>query len=354
MARRTHALPGSLPGEVIRRKRLHRFEANVLRTVRERDLIQPGRKVLAAVSGGPDSVALLRSLLAVSPELDATVACCHVHHGLHPDADAHSEFVRGACDGLGVEFHLRHVDVRGRAQRECLSIEHAARLERYGALEAVAEHCGADLTATGHTATDRAETVLLNLFRGTGPDGLCGVPPKRGRIVRPLIDATRAEVTRYLGGRHIEYVSDPTNELRDALRNRIRNEVVPFLEQTLERSVGTGLARLADAALLEREGVEAAVDLLWERAAPRELPGGGLSLARQALADVGRGAATLVLRRCVDTVAGPGQAPNLAQLLQVLKLLDSHTGFGEQRVGACVFVRRRGELLVLPALPGNK
>jgi len=346
-----HPPPG---GEGIRRKRLHRFEANVLRTVRERGLIAPGQSVLAAVSGGPDSIALLRCLLAVSPELGTTVGCCHVHHGLHADADAHAEFVRGACAGLGVDFHLCRVDVRGRVERDGLSPEHAARLERYSALEAAAERESADLIATGHTATDRAETVLLNLFRGTGPDGLCGVPPRRGRIVRPLIDATRTEVTRYLSGRHIEYVSDPTNELRDAMRNRIRNEVVPFLEATLERSVSAGLARLADAVLLEREGVAVAADLLWERAEPRELPGGGVSLSRRALAALGDGAASLVLRRCVEAVGGPGEAPNLEQARQVLKLLESGTGAGEQRVGACVFVRRRGELLVLPLLPGNK
>ncbi len=336
-----------------RGKRLRRFEQRVHETARARGLLEPGQRVLAAVSGGADSVALLYALLALVPELRLTVSVGHVEHGLHVDSQAHARFVDFLCSELGVPCRVSHVDVRGRVEREGLSLEHAAREERYNALEEQARASGAEVIATAHTATDRAETVLLNLLRGTGPEGLRGTPPRRGRIVRPLVDVTREDVEAYLediGARHVE---DPTNRERDALRNRVRLDLIPAMERATGRPVTPVLARVADTVELEREAVAAAEEVLWACAARSDFGPEGADLSVSRLLANGEGAATLVLRRAARRVAGPGEDLTLAQVRQVLRLLESGTGHGLQRAGGCVFERDHDVLRVRPDEDSN-
>lgn len=320
------------------------FETRVLGCIRARALLDGAQCLLAATSGGADSVALLRTMVALRVELSIEVVCAHVEHGLHSECAAHSEFVRSLAGELGVPSTVRSVDVLGRARTDGLSIEHAARVERYLALEAMAAEVGAERIATGHTATDRAETVLVNLMRGTGPEGLQGVPPRRGRIIRPLIEVSRADVLAYLRSVGARWVEDPTNAQRDALRNRARHELLPLLESVAERSVSATLARLAEAAELEREAVVAAARLLLDRARVRTP---GMVLSVPALLAMGAGAATLVLRQAAEEVGAAGVSPNLAQVRQVLELLESRSGQGEQNAAGCRFVRDQRILRVL-------
>ena len=179
-------------------KRFDSFETKVLNTIKRRNLIKKGDRILIAFSGGPDSTALSVVLRALSHELDLSLVMAHINHGLHDLADVHQEHSRMIAEKLGVEFVSETIDVRSRALNHDLSIEHAARLSRYEALDLLANMKSCDIIATGHTATDRVETVLLNLVRGTGPYGLVGVPPRRDRIIRPLIDVDRVDIESYL------------------------------------------------------------------------------------------------------------------------------------------------------------
>jgi tRNA(Ile)-lysidine synthase len=338
-----------------RPKRLRPFETGVLRTMRERQLLIPGSRVLLAVSGGADSVAMLHAMLALEREMGLGLTCGHVNHQLHAESAGHAAFVGALCDRLRVPFLLREVAVRKRARAGRISLEHAARLERYEALEAMAAECGASHIATAHTATDRAETVLINLLRGTGPEGLVGVPPARGAVVRPLIDRTRSEVEAYLRAKSADHVEDPTNANREPLRNRIRLEVIPMLEDALGRGVVGPLGRVADAALLEREAVLAAEEVLLAEAELRRAPdGSAIVLSVRRLRVMSPGAVSLVLRRAARTVAGEDEAPNLAVIGEVQRLLHSGTGGGEQAGGGCVFRRSRAELRVLRRVEGSK
>ncbi|MBD3176412.1 MAG: tRNA lysidine(34) synthetase TilS, partial [Armatimonadia bacterium] len=188
-------------------KRLNPFECRVLDTVRRRELLRSGASVLVAFSGGPDSSALLRALVALRPEMDLTVCAAHVVHGLHDHAEAHAEHCRVVARELAVALRVREVDVRGRAARERLSVEHAAREERYAALADLRAATESRYIATGHSCDDRAETVVVNLLRGTGAEGLVGVPPVRGHIVRPLIERSRTEILEYLDERGMPWVA---------------------------------------------------------------------------------------------------------------------------------------------------
>jgi tRNA(Ile)-lysidine synthase len=218
--------------------------AGAVRRTAERygmDLSQP----LALVSGGPDSVALLRVLL----DLGGEPAVLHVDHGLRGDESREdAEFVRALCERLGVRCEVRRLRLA-----DGPNLQKRARDERYGLAEEIADELELGTIAVGHTADDVAETVLMNLARGAGLRGLSGIPPVRGRLVRPLIERTRPEVLQYLEGIGQPYRTDPTNLTGKYARNRIRLEILPMLEELYP-----GAARnLSRAAALAREDLEA-------------------------------------------------------------------------------------------------
>lgn len=227
------------------------LERKLLAFCREQALFSPGEHVLAAVSGGADSMALLALLEALREPLAITLGAVHFHHGLRGDeADRDADFVRSWCEGRGIECIVGRGDVSARAAQTGESIETAARTLRY----AFFERCAADKLATAHTANDNLETVLLHLLRGCGTRGFAGIPPRRGRIVRPMLEFTREEVLAYLQARAIPHREDASNAADDCLRNRLRHRVIPLLEaenprlyETLRRS--TRLVREEDACL---------------------------------------------------------------------------------------------------------
>ncbi len=203
-------------------------------------LLPPGACVLAAVSGGADSVCLLSCLLALSSELDLSVAVAHFNHRLRGDAsDRDQLFVSDLCRDLHIPFYTDGADVASYARDNKLGIEAAARNLRYAFFEQTAKKIGADRIATAHTADDNAETVLLNLTRGTGLRGLGGIPPMRGSIVRPMLTVTRREVLAHLENNRLHYVEDATNAQDIYARNRVRRHVVPVLSEINPRFAET-------------------------------------------------------------------------------------------------------------------
>ena len=189
-------------------------------------LLGPGDHVLVAVSGGPDSVALLHALTLLRSELGLQLTVCHVHHGLRPEADRDAAFVEALAARLGCAAEVVRVQVPRGGGR---SPEEAARLVRHAALARVARGVGAGRIALGHTADDQAETVLMRVLQGAGPRGLAGIPARRGRIVRPLLDVDRTSVLAHLAAHDLEAVDDSTNRDPKFLRNRVRHEILPLL-----------------------------------------------------------------------------------------------------------------------------
>ena len=217
------------------------FSAAAARTVRRFDMDLS--RSLAMVSGGPDSVALLRTLV----DLGSRPVVLHVDHGLRGEQSRDdAKFVRELCERLDLVYEERQAKLEeGNLQRE-------ARAERYRFAELLADERGLSAIATGHTADDVAETVVLNLARGAGLRGLSGIPPVRGRVVRPLIRHRRRDVLRYLEHLGQPYRTDPTNLTTKYARNRVRLEVLPVLEELYPGAA----ANMANAALLLREDLE--------------------------------------------------------------------------------------------------
>lgn len=223
------------------------FQGKVVSTVERYgiDLSRP----LALVSGGPDSTALL----CVLAGLGARPVALHVDHGLRgEESRGDAEFVRGLCGELGLECEVREPGLA-----EGPGLQERARERRYSLAGELAREIGASTVATGHTADDVAETVLMNLARGAGTRGAAGIPPVRGEISRPLIDTRRPEVLRYLDSLGQGYRTDPTNALPKYSRNRLRNEVLPVLEELYPGA----RANIARAANLLREDLDALEEL---------------------------------------------------------------------------------------------
>ncbi len=216
---------------------------------RER-LFAPADKILVALSGGADSVALLRFLLADG------YACEAVHCNFHlrgAESDRDEAFVRRLCEVLGVRLHVLHFDTIAYAENRRLSVEMAARELRYARFEELRKQISADSVAVAHHRDDSIETLLLNLVRGTGITGLLGIRPVNGRIVRPFLCVSREEIMAYLHDLKQPYVTDSTNLEDEYVRNKIRLRLLPLLEEfnpSIRNSLSDTAAHLNDVALL--------------------------------------------------------------------------------------------------------
>ena len=233
-----------------------------------------GGVILCAVSGGRDSVCLLHYLTTIAPRRGFTVAAAHLNHRMRPEAQRDEDFVRGLCREWNVPFYTEAVPVYKTAARWGLGVEETGRRLRYDFLLRTADAIGAAYIATAHHAQDQAETVLLNLLRGTGPEGLGGIPPVRGRIIRPLLQTGRAEIEDYLRANGLPHVEDSTNQDTHYARNRLRRELWPQLE-TVNPAVTRAIGRTAEIV----RGENADLDTL----AAERLPAEGTAVETAAL-----------------------------------------------------------------------
>lgn len=216
--------------------------STILHTIRGHELVVPGDRVLAAVSGGPDSMALLGALWELGPRLGVTIEVATVDHGLRPDAGAELDLVAGRAEALGLSWHRVDVDVRAVGVHS--GLQEAARRARLAALEALAADRDCRRVALAHQADDQTETVLFRILRGTGVGGLRGIPYQRPPFVRPLLDVTRAQIMTYLRRRGIPFALDPSNADLRFSRARLRHRVLPILREENPR-VDEALRRLA-------------------------------------------------------------------------------------------------------------
>jgi len=212
---------------------LHRSKSDFLvelvrRFCVENRLLETGENLLIAVSGGPDSVALLHIMAELSKELGFSLACFHLEHGLRgSESLADQQFVGMLCDKMGIRFFTQNVDVRRKRQKG-ESLEEACRRIRFETLHAVCEREGFVKIATGHTLDDNIETIIFRLISGSGPRGFSGIFPVSGKVIHPLLCLTKEQVIDFLNTMGAEYRIDSTNFSNDFSRNMIRNRVLPL------------------------------------------------------------------------------------------------------------------------------
>jgi tRNA(Ile)-lysidine synthase len=236
----------------------------VLATIRRHGLVPRGGRAIVALSGGPDSVVLVHLLLELHRLGELTVAgLAHFNHQLRgADADADEAFCVAMAAALDLPIERGRADVRTLAREQGRSVEDAARLVRYAFLDAARTRHSADVVATGHSLDDQAETFLLRLLRGSGPRGLAGIRPRSGRIVRPMLEIPRQHLRAYAQHQGLAWREDATNADLDIPRNRVRHELIPYLEREFSPGIAAVLAREAAIAREDEDRLhDEAIDL---------------------------------------------------------------------------------------------
>ncbi len=322
----------------------------VQKTIARHALLPPGTRVLVGLSGGSDSVALLFLLrdLAENGRFDVA-GIAHLHHQLRVSADRDEAFCRGLAARLGLRIDVKKEDVKGYARRRKLSVEDAARTIRYDFMERAADSLEADRIAVGHTQDDQAETFVLKLIRGAGLTGLGGIHPRRGRIVRPLLDVSRADLRNYLVSRGERWIEDETNADLENPRNRIRHVVLPELDCAAKGAVRPAIARAAGRIREDAEWLDELASRRYTELT-EETPDGVVIEAAPLLAEPAP-LRTRVLLRALRAVAA-GREVGLDHVEAVMASLHGAAG-GVDVPGGRVELKR-GKLVLIEQKPAAK
>jgi tRNA(Ile)-lysidine synthase len=223
------------------------FGGKVYKTISQFEMLQKEDAVLVGVSGGPDSVTLVRILIDLKEQYNLTLGIAHLNHSLRGEESQRDEdFVKDLAREFCLPFFTKKIEIVALAKQEHLSLEEAGRNARYAFFTQLAKTNGFTKIATGHNHDDNAEQVLMNLLRGSGPGGLAGIPPIReNRFIRPLIQIPKSEILSFLKEKNHPFVLDSSNTDESFLRNKIRHNLIPRLEKDFNPEIKSGLNRLS-------------------------------------------------------------------------------------------------------------
>ena len=274
----------------------------VLQTIFKHNMLNRGDKVLAAVSGGADSVCMLHILNSLKNDLDIELYCAHINHGLRGDAaDSDELFVKSLCRSLDIPFFSKTIDVAKMAEENKLTVEEAGRIARYSFFDELKMQYGLSKIATAHNKNDNAETVLMRIIRGTGVDGLCGIAYVRGDgVIRPILDVSRKEIEEYCTDNSLDFCTDATNADNDYTRNKIRNQLIPYLEREFNSNIIDAMTRLAENACEDSLFINGYAKRLFDRLGSPIKRGMPNALHIPSLKMVEKSIATRILRLASD------------------------------------------------------
>lgn len=322
------------------------FLSSVIQTIRRQNLLVPGMHVLVGVSGGADSVALLSVLRELAPRWKLRLSVAHLNHGIRGRAaNEDAAFVAQLARGWKLPLIAGRANVPALARRRGISLEMAGRSARYAFFAKVARLHRCDAVATAHTADDQVETVLLNFSRGAGAAGLAGIPyiGRHGalRVIRPLRDMDRKSIEIYLRRRRLVWREDATNADPMFLRNRVRHDVLPYLEAGLNPGIRQAILRAGEILGRENDWLNALTDELFAQCA---LPGSDGMLDAKRLAALPVAARRRILRRWLET-RNP-EAASFDTIERLDDLVTDHRGGRTATLSGGVRVRREGAKLV--------
>ncbi len=221
------------------------MEEFVLDTIKKYNLIKDNDKIVIGVSGGPDSMCLLNIMKNIKDKMNFKIYVAHINHMIREEASDDEKYVQEYCKKNNIDFFVKHFDVTQYAKQNKIGTEEAGRNIRYKFFNEVLNNVGANKIAIAHNANDNAETVLMNLMRGSGISGLKGIEPMRENIIRPLIECTREEIEKYCTKKNLEPKIDKTNKENKYTRNKIRNLLIPYIKENFNPNIVIGLNRLS-------------------------------------------------------------------------------------------------------------
>ena len=241
------------------------MENFVLDYIKKNNLIRENDKILVAVSGGPDSICLLNILYNIKERLKIELYVAHVNHLIRKEAKSDAEFVKEFCDSKNIEFFYKECDVKEKAQTEKISTEEAGRNARYEFFEEIANKYNINKIAIGHNKNDLAETLIMNILRGTGTQGLKAILNKNGKYIRPLLDVDREKIEEYCEKNNLKPRIDLTNFENNYTRNKIRNIVIPYVKKEFNPNIVETLTRLSQIATEEQDFINLEVEKAYKK-----------------------------------------------------------------------------------------
>ena len=243
------------------------LEEKVLGFIKENNLINDGDKIVLGVSGGPDSMTMLNILnnISVNEIINFQIVVCHINHMIREEAVLDEEYVCKFCNKNNIEFYSLRADVETIAKNEKIGTEEAGRKVRYEFFEKVLDKTNSNKIATAHTANDNAETVLMNIIRGSGISGLKGIEKIRdGKFIRPIIECSRDEIENYCKENNLNPRIDKTNMENIYTRNKVRNLLIPYIQENFNPNLVQSLNRLSSLAQEQNEFVESKIKEAYE------------------------------------------------------------------------------------------
>ncbi|NTV05172.1 MAG: tRNA lysidine(34) synthetase TilS [Chlorobiaceae bacterium] len=296
---------------------MNALEKKFLEQLRARRLVEEGERVLVAVSGGPDSMAMLSLFCAVKPLLHTGIAVVHCNFQLRgAESDGDESFVRDYSESLGLECFVERFDTLRYAGEWKRSVEETARILRYTFFERVMQERGFTKIATGHHVNDNAETILFNLFRGVSLPGLRGIKAMNGKIIRPMLLFHKADISAYLKDKGIASRTDASNFASDYDRNFIRNRVIPVIEERFPHKLMPSLRRLSEQAGELEEFLELYFENLCEQEPGLTLTNGRLDV--HALRRLTVFEQKEIFKRALRDMNAPVDAQTLQKLVDLL------------------------------------
>lgn len=234
------------------------LKEEVLKTIETYNLIEKNDKIVIGVSGGPDSICLLHVLYGLKEKLGIEIVVAHVNHMLRDVADLETEYVQSFCKKLGIECYVKKADILEISKTQKKGTEEVGRQVRYDFFDEVAKKTNSNKIATAHNSNDRAETVILNILRGSGLSGLKGIEPIRdNKYIRPLINTDRQDIENYCNDNKLEPKYDKTNNENIYTRNKVRNTVIPYIKKEFNPNIIKTINRLSSLATEENEYLQA-------------------------------------------------------------------------------------------------
>ena len=239
----------------------------VLKTIQKYNLIESGDKIVVGVSGGPDSMCLLDILIKVCQNSPSPLAIvvAHVNHMIREEANEEEDFVKTFCDKNNIEFYSKRIDVKKIANTNKIGTEEAGRQVRYAFFEEVLKKTNSNKIAIAHNKNDKVETIIMNIFRGTGINGLKGIEIKRGKYIRPLIECERNEIEDYCKKQNLNPRIDKSNFDNIYTRNKIRNIVIPYIKKEFNYNIIETINRLSTLITEEEEYIEKQVKNIYSK-----------------------------------------------------------------------------------------
>ena len=239
------------------------MEEQFLKTIKKFNLINNGDSIVVGVSGGPDSICLLTMLNKFKQKLNIKIYVAHINHMLREEADSETQYVQNYCEELGIECYVKKIDIIRKSEIDKTGTEEAGRNARYEFFEEVLEKTNSNKIATAHNSNDNAETVLMNIIRGTGTSGLKGIEPIRdNKFIRPIIECERTQIENYCEIHKLNPKFDKSNKENIYTRNKIRNLLIPYIQREFNSNIISSINRLSELAQNENEYLDEQANII--------------------------------------------------------------------------------------------